>query len=67
MTYHFSELHYGTNYTKEPDHLLSLSIYYDEYYRIDTVSLRLKPRGSIFQYWFLGEVQLKNSLKKWTF
>ena len=34
---------------------------------IHTVSVRLQPRGSIFQCWFLGEVQLKKSLKKGTF
>ena len=32
-----------------------------------TVSAILQPRGSIFQYGFLGGGQYKKSLKKWTF
>ena len=34
---------------------------------LHTVSVCLQPRGSIFQYCFLGEVQFKKSLKKGTF
>ena len=64
----------GVNKPKTYSERLRMGLDCDEVYpgiiigkQINTVSAILQPRGSIFQYGFLGGGQYKKSLKKWTF